>query len=59
MGGDPSLRFDYDPGANYGLNISAEISQTTIMTTLRGAEQGNKGERGRRRMRPASRPSVP
>lgn len=42
---DAEVRFDYDPGASYGLNRSAEVSQTTVMMTLRGAEQGNKGER--------------
>lgn len=36
--------FEYDPGEPYGLNETSQLSQTTILTTLRGAEQGNRGE---------------
>lgn len=36
--------FEYDPGEQYGLNETSQLSQTTILTTIRGAEQGNKGQ---------------
>jgi hypothetical protein len=37
--------FEYEPGEPYGLNASSQLSQTTVMATMRGAEQGNKGAR--------------
>jgi hypothetical protein len=38
--------FEYDPGANYGLNETTQLSQDTVLATIRGAEQGNKGKHG-------------